>query len=497
MIESHMKRVSDYMSRDIVFVDVESVVAEAVVLMKEKKTGSVLVKENGIVTGIFTERDLLNNIDWRKKTDLNALVVKDVMTGNLLTVPPDTPDFNVIDLMKKHNIRHMPIVEDGRVIGIVSLRDLTRRYQEQLEEMVRIREEKLHVSIAELKESKKRFRTVFYNSPAAITFADREERIIMWNPIAKQLFGMDDDDLRGKSVSELYPPEEWQRVRKEDIRRRGREHHMETRILTKDDRHVDVNISVNVLKGSEGDVEGSIAIIRDITESKQLEHLRQEFIGVMSHELRTPLLPMREGVDQVLEGLHGPTTEKQKRFLGIVKVEISRLKRIMDDLLDVFKLEVGGVVLDKTPVDIAELVRDVADTFGPRSEKKGTEIKVVLPEGKLMCDADRDRVVQVFTNLLSNALKFTEKGHIEVSARDKDGIIECSVSDTGKGIAENDMHKLFKKFQQAGKSKDPEEQGTGLGLVICKDIVELHGGNIEVKSEQGKGTRFTFTLAKT
>jgi len=492
-----MEYIHSYMTGDIVFVDVESTVAEAVALMTEKKTGSVLIKENGRVAGIFTERDLLNNIDWQNKKDLNTVPIKTVMTRDLLTVPPDTPYIDVIELMREHNIRHMPVAKDGEVVGIVSLRDLLNRYREQLEEMVRVREAELRSTLAEVKESEKRFRMVFDDSPAAITLADKEERLIMWNPIARQLFGMDDDDLSGKAVSELYPPEEWQRIRAEDIRRLGREHHMETRIVTKEGRHVDVIISISVLRDSAGNIEGSIAVIRDITERKRLERLREEFIGVVSHEMRTPLLPIREGVDQVLEGLHGPTTEQQKKYLYIVKAEITRFKRIIDDLLDVFKLEVGSITLKKEPIDMAVLVCEVAATFGPRSEKRGTEIKAVLSGDVITVHADRDRVVQVFTNLLSNALKFTEKGHIEVSVLDKDGIIECGVSDTGRGIAEKDMHKLFKKFQQVGKSPDPEEQGTGLGLVICKDIVELHGGKMDVESTLGKGARFTFTLPKT
>ncbi len=235
----------------------------------------------------------------------------------------------------------------------------------------------------------------------------------------------------------------------------------------------------------------------DITERKKLEHLKDEFISTVSHELRTPLTVIREGVSQVLEGILGETTENQKKFLSIALQAIDRLSRIINDLLDISKIEADKLELKMDLVDLTAVAHEITAPSSPyqmRANDKGITLEVRVPSHRVECYVAKDKIIQVFTNLVGNALKFVEKGKIEISIEDKDGYAECSVTDTGMGISKENLPKAFNKFQQFDRTDGPGEKGTGLGLAISKGLVEMHKGKIWVESERGKGTKFIFIL---
>jgi signal transduction histidine kinase len=231
-------------------------------------------------------------------------------------------------------------------------------------------------------------------------------------------------------------------------------------------------------------------------ELHKLDDLKSEFINTVSHELRTPLTTIREVVAQILEGILGQTTPEQREFLSICLEDVDRLKRIIDNLLDIAKLEAGGFKLKKEEVDIIDLAKGVIAIFSPKATSMNLEIKGDFPSEKAIGYADKDRIIQVFTNLVGNALKFCDKGYILISVVDKPEHIECCVYDTGKGISEDDLPKIFSKFQQFNRADGPGEKGTGLGLSISKSIIELHNGKIWVESKLNEWTKFTFTLPK-
>lgn len=229
---------------------------------------------------------------------------------------------------------------------------------------------------------------------------------------------------------------------------------------------------------------------------RELDKLKSDFISTVSHELRTPLTIIKESVSQVLDGIHGRINQAQKDFLSICLEDIDRLKRIVDDLLDMSKLEAGKFSITRAEVDIAGLARRVIASFALQARIKNLALKENIAAQKAIAYADKDSVIRVFTNLIGNALKFTGKGQIEISVADMDGRVECSVSDTGRGISDEDLPKVFGKFQQFGRVDGPGEKGTGLGLSICKSIIELNHGKIWVESSLNKGTKFIFTLPK-
>lgn len=231
-------------------------------------------------------------------------------------------------------------------------------------------------------------------------------------------------------------------------------------------------------------------------ELQKLDQLKSDFVNAVSHELRTPLTTIREVISQVLDGILGATTSEQREFLSICLEDVDRLKRIIDDLLDISKLEAGKVQLNKEEVDIVSLAKAVIATFYPKAKLKNLEIREKFPDEKALAYVDKDSIIQVFTNLIGNAFKFTEKGSIEISVTDNPEYVECCVADTGRGISEDDLPKVFSKFQQFNRMDGPGEKGTGLGLSISKSIIDLHRGKMWVESKLNQGTKFIFTLPK-
>lgn len=229
---------------------------------------------------------------------------------------------------------------------------------------------------------------------------------------------------------------------------------------------------------------------------KELDRLKDDFLNTVSHELRTPMTSIREVNSQMLDGILGETTEKQKKFLSISLRNIDRLKHIIDNLLDVSKLEAGRTQFKKEVVDLVALIQGIILSFTPQAEKKGLALKTSFSNKSIDGYIDRDKIIQVFTNLIGNSLKFTEKGSIEVGVVEKSDGIECFVVDTGRGIEEKDLTKTFSKFEQFGRTDGPGEKGTGLGLAITKGIIEGHGGRIWVESKFGEWTKISFLLSK-
>jgi len=231
-------------------------------------------------------------------------------------------------------------------------------------------------------------------------------------------------------------------------------------------------------------------------ELRALDKLKSDFVNTVSHELRTPLTTIREVIAQMSEGILGPTSEEQKKFLAVCLEDVDRLKRIIDNLLDLAKLESGKAEFTQEEVDVVDIATHVIASFRSAADAKKTELQGRYSAKKAVANADKDKITQVFVNLIGNALKFTENGRIEVMVNDGPDSIECAVSDTGRGIAAEDLPKVFGKFQQFGTADGPRENGTGLGLSIVKYIVELHQGKVRVESKTGRGTTFSFTIKK-
>jgi two-component sensor histidine kinase len=214
-----------------------------------------------------------------------------------------------------------------------------------------------------------------------------------------------------------------------------------------------------------------------------------------SHELRTPLSIIIGAVKLVLDQIPGKIVPEQKEVLEMAMSNLGRLTRIIDAQLNISKIESGKIELNKTNIDIRGLIEETVGEYRRQAEEKGIRLGFRVPEQPVDLCVDGDKIKQVLLNLISNGLKFTPAGgSVEVECKAEQEEVLLSVSDTGCGIAEQDMPRLFEKFAQFGRKVGPGEKGTGLGLAICRGMVELHKGRIWAESQQGKGTVFTFAL---
>jgi signal transduction histidine kinase len=229
---------------------------------------------------------------------------------------------------------------------------------------------------------------------------------------------------------------------------------------------------------------------------KAMYEVQREFTSVVSHELRTPLASIKTAIDLVMKKTLGKINAEQEEVLGRAKKNVDRLKRLIDDILDLTKMESGKLKMNIMKNDIHQAIKDVAEGQRDFAQGRGLYIKTAPDSQVPFISFDSDRIGQVLNNLVGNAIKFTKQGGITLKTTNKynGDFVLVSVIDTGKGISEENMKKLFQKFQQVESPEENEEGGTGLGLAISKEIIGLHGGKIWVESKVDKGTVFQFTL---
>ncbi len=228
---------------------------------------------------------------------------------------------------------------------------------------------------------------------------------------------------------------------------------------------------------------------------QELDRLKSAFVTIVSHELRTPMTSIKGYVENMLDGLTGNLNERQTHYLTRVKYNTERLTRLINDLLDLSRIEAGRIELALGPVSIVDLVADVLETVQTSASKKSITVEARHARGLPMVRGDRDKLHHILTNLVQNATKFTPQGgeiQVESLVRD-DGFVQLCVADTGCGIQAHEIDKVFEKFYR-GELAPPEARGAGLGLAITKSLVELHGGRIWVESAPGEGSRFFFTV---
>ena len=413
-------------------------------------------------------------------------------------------------------VRTVPWQEGTAVI----LTDLgpQRRSQREIRELMDREQEAITQARAE-----RRFRDLLEAAPDSIIEVDREGRIVLLNVVTEKMFGYRREELLGQSMDILLP---------ENLRGSHAEHrahywaHPVTRPMgmglvlygqRKDGSTFPVEISLSPVKSEEGF--RVTAVIRDITDRKRTEdrlrvlreehtrdlelrnqeieranRLKSEFLANMSHELRTPLHTVIGFSELLIEEMRGPLNEDQKRFIRHIHKDAQHLLALINEILDLSKIESGQVQLQKEALDFDSMLEETLSAIRPPCVAKGIRLEtgVDLP---LAIDGDRLRVKQILYNLLSNAVKFTpEGGAILVEAGAVDGFARISVSDTGIGIPAGEHESIFDKFHQVGAATTGMREGTGLGLPITKRLVEEHGGYIRVDSEPGKGSRFTFTI---
>jgi PAS domain S-box-containing protein len=352
------------------------------------------------------------------------------------------------------------------------------------------------------------YEAIVDSSDDAIVSKDLHSTIMSWNKGAERIFGYSAEEMIGQSIIKLLPPdrldEEAQILAR--LQRGEWVEHFETRRQRKDGRVIDVSLTISPIRNSEGVIVGASKIARDITEQRaalrklaetheqlrRADQLKSEFLTTLSHELRTPLNAILGWV-QILKD--GATTEDIVQGIPIIERNVRVQSQMIEDLLDMSRIEAGKVSLDVQRVDLAAVVAAGIETVRPAANAKEIRLTSAFASVNGIVMGDKDRLQQIVWNLLTNAVKFTpKKGRIHVVIKRIDSHVAIDVTDTGQGIAPEFLGQVFDRFRQADATTTRRHGGLGLGLSIVKHLTELHGGSVQVSSH-GPGLGATFTVS--
>jgi len=451
--------------------------------------GIVIVNRDGIVQFVNPAAESLFG---RKAEELvGELFGFPVMSGEVVEV-------DIVNHGGGAGISEMRVAEtewNGQNAYLVLLQDITERKcaKEQIE----------HAA--------KEWRTTFDSITDMISIHDKNYKITRVNKALAHAFKKEPKELIGKTCYELFHgtkqpcpncPHMWSLKTQKPA----------TLELFEPRLGIHLGVSTSPILGENGEVTSSVHIAKDITERKLAEEklkeaneklkeynqLKDEFVSTASHELRTPLSIIMGAIRLILDEIPGKIVDEQRDILTTAMESVNRLTRIVDSLLTISKIESGKLDLQTTVVNICELIKATVSNYTPLAQEKGICLDCEIPQRSVNICLDPDKTKEVLINLISNSIKFTpEGGWIKVICTKQDGEVLVSVQDSGVGIAEEDLPKLFDKFTQFGRKAGPGEKGTGLGLAITKKLVEMHGGKIDVKSELNQGTTFTVILPST
>jgi PAS domain S-box-containing protein len=376
---------------------------------------------------------------------------------------------------------------DGSVIGISKIaRDITR--ERRADQATRL------------------LAAIVDSSDDAIVSKNLNGVVTSWNKGAERVFGYTADEMIGQPISKLFPPDrlEEEPMILERLKRGERVDHYQTVRVRKGGEKLHVSLTISPIKDSFGRIVGASKIARDITremaaveqlaraneELKRADRMKTEFLAVMSHELRTPLNSIIGFAGVLKQGRQGPLADEQRKQLNLIQSSGKHLLNLVNDLLDVSRIEAGRLEIEPEELTIAEVVEEAVRTTELQAASKHLEVRTEITVQRPIY-SDRKRLFQVVLNLLNNAIKFTPAGHVLIRAAEDGEWLVVTVKDTGIGIPRDKQSSLFQAFSQVEGSSRRRFEGTGLGLYLSRKLVHLLGGEITLESEINRGSVFT------
>lgn len=359
--------------------------------------------------------------------------------------------------------------------------------------------DQLRAKIDELSEDRAQLLAVLTSMVEGVMVLDSRGYVLQINPALERIFGISRVEARGRPCAELFRHQQLNDLVTAILR--SRTHRQDEIVLPLSGRCLQIEASP---AGGERENEASVVLVlHDITELRRLEKIRKDFVANVSHELRTPLTSIKGYVEALLDGAKDDSAVSMK-FLEIILKQSDRLNLIIEDLLELSKIESGGVSLKEEPLELRSIIDRTLSMIKPLADKNRHRLVTVVDPSLPPVTGDEGRLVQVLTNLLDNAVKYTPSGGtITVGAKlapsvgnaeSPAGAIELSVADTGIGIPEEDRPRVFERFYRVDKARSRELGGTGLGLAIVKHIIEGHGGQVWVEANHPQGSRFVVRL---
>jgi len=329
---------------------------------------------------------------------------------------------------------------------------------------------------------------------------DIDKRIILFNTVAKNLTGWESKQVEGKLVDEVLRivNEETKEPVGSPIDKSLQSGNTECgtendTLISRKGTECPIAVSAAPIRNSEGAAVGAVVVIRDVSREREIDHMKNDFTSSVSHELRTPLTSIKAYTATILHDPNMPE-ETKRQFLAIIDEESNRLAALIEDLLEVSRIESGTVKMLRESVDIAVIIEKVLLALQPLAGKKNIQLERDIGDELPKLQADESKIKSVITNLVNNAIKFTpEHGQVDICAKVANGEMVIRVSDTGMGIPKEALLKIFDRFYRVHRP-GKEIQGTGLGLSIVNKIVTTHDGRIDVESEVDQGTTFTVFL---
>lgn len=345
-----------------------------------------------------------------------------------------------------------------------------------------------------LLEESSRLAAIVESSNDAIVGKTLNGIITSWNHAAELMFGYSAQEAIGKPITTIIPPE--LRYEEEGIiaklRQGIRIEHYETVRMRKDGSRVDVSLSISPVKDGTGNIIGAAKIARDITERKELERRKDEFISMASHELKTPVTALKGFTQLLLRRFKKLGDEESIRFLTRMDTQINKLTKLVSDLLDISKMQAGKLEYDMEPFDLNVLAQEIVENVQGTTQ---THSLILQKTAEVCAFGDRDRIGQVFINLFTNAIKYSpnaDKVIVQISTDGTNALV-C-VQDFGIGIAESHQQRIFERFYQVNEPSAKTYPGLGIGLYISCEIIKRHQGRLWVKSQKGEGSTFNFSL---
>lgn len=393
-----------------------------------------------------------------------------------------------------------PIKELEKGIKEVAARNFQRKVEVASEDGIGVLADEFNEMISKLKEyekinvkkllmEKEKSEAVVNNLSNPLIVTDKDHKIVLINETAKELFSLREDVLGTHFLEVIKAEEIFEYIKNPEAKEE------KTFLLKKNDKKRHYRISTKQVIDEDEEYQFTVTLLEDITRLKEIDNMKSEFVSTVSHEFRTPLTSMNMGLSMVINEDTGELNEEQKELLEAAYEDVERLTELVNDLLDLSKIESGKIEMEFDKVDVNDIIEKTLNPFHKQAEEKEIELKFKQSEDNIFAYADPSKISWVISNLVGNALRYADEGKIEVDAEIKGRRVLVSVADNGPGIPKEYQSKIFEKFVRAGSDKE-EKSGTGLGLAIAKEIITAHNGRIWVESEEGEGSTFSFYIPR-